>query len=142
MTDAETAQAEAARFKAVSRRHEDAAKANADAPAKLAAAEASHSARMAELTKRVEDAERQAAELEARAAAAAEVAAGPPPVTDFGVGGGDPGRPFIRDSIGDPNAGKQLTMTDIARMTPHEIVAADDEGRLDALKEHGPRYGS
>ncbi|WP_134670308.1 MULTISPECIES: hypothetical protein [unclassified Amycolatopsis] len=139
MTDTATTEAEAARWKSSSRKHEDAAKANAEAPAKLAASQMDHAAAMAALKKRIEDAERQAAEIEAEETARAEAAAGPSPVADFGAAGGDV--PSARGPIGDPKAGAQLTMVDLASMTPAEIVAADEEGRLDALKRHGPRYG-
>ncbi|MGV9364518.1 hypothetical protein [Amycolatopsis sp. NPDC003731] len=145
--------AEAEKWKALSRKNEATAKANADAAKKLADIEAAQLSETEKLTKRVEAAEARAAELELKALKA-EVAAeknlpanllngttreelethadelirfrGPAGTNDFGAG-----KTGTKD-ISDGKSG-QLTRDDLKKMSPAEIVEAKKAGRLDAV---------
>lgn len=142
--------AEAEKWKAFSRKHEDAAKANADKAKRLDELEESQKTELQKAADRAAAAEAKAAEIEARATRA-EVAAekgvpanlltgstqeeleasadaliafrGQQPKPDFG--GGDRGK--------DIEGLKQVSESELAAMTPAQINKARSEGRLDGL---------
>lgn len=142
--------AEAEKWKTLSRKNEARAKENADAATKLAEIEAAQMSEAEKMAKRAEDAEKRLAELQTVASrnaiaaefklpadalrgntdeelrAHAEILAqlrGPEQTTDYGAG---------RPGAGSIGGGKveQLTREQLQSMTPQEIVAAEEAGKL------------
>lgn len=150
-TDAPDLSSEVEKWKALSRKNEERAKANAAAAKKLEEIEAAQLSETERLTKRAEEAEKKAAELATRTlksevAAAKGVPAelltgstqeeleasaeallkfkGPDTTSDFGAG-----RVGTTD-IGDGKT-EQISREQLKKMTPQEIVEAKKAGRLD-----------
>lgn len=144
--------AEAEKWKALSRKHEDAEKANADKARRLDEIEESQKTELEKAAARAAAAEARAAEIEARAVRAEVAAAkgvpavllsgatqeeleasadallafrGEKPKPDFG--GGDRGGDVAGQST-------QITsLDDLNKMTPDQVNQARREGRLDTL---------
>lgn len=143
-------QAEAEKWKAFSRKHEDAAKANAEKAKRLDELEESQKSELQKAADKAAAAEARIAEIEARALRAEVAAAkgipaallsgstqeeleasadallafrGSAPKPDFG--GGDRGEP-----IAGP---KQVTEAELQSMTPAQINTARTEGRLNTI---------
>jgi hypothetical protein len=143
-------QAEAEKWKTFARKHEDAAKANADKAKRFDEFEESQKSETQKAVDRAAAAESRLAEIEARAERAEVAAAtgvpaellsgstkeeltasaealiafrGEKPKPDFGAG----------DRGADVGAGKALTKADLADMSPAEINQARRDGRLDNL---------
>lgn len=144
--------AEAAKWKAMARKHEEQAKANADKAKRLDALEEANKSELEKITARAEAAEKAAATaaaelLRSQVAAAKGVPAnliagetqealeaaadallafkGVAPVVPDATGLGDVGRPI--------GGVKQLTDAELAAMSPTDINKARAEGRLDGL---------
>ena len=149
--DSKDWQAEAEKWRAFARKHEDASKANAAKAKQFDEFEEANKTELQRSADRADAAEAKVAEIEARATRAEVAAAkgipaallsgstqeeleasadaliafrGEKPKPDFG--GGDRG--------GDVGAkGSQLTKSDIDRMTPEQIVEARKAGRFDQI---------
>lgn len=145
--------AEAEKWKALSRKNEATARANADAAKKLADIEAAQLSETEKLTQRAEAAEKRLADAEASSLKATVAAAkgvppelisgatqeeleasadalikfrGPATTTDFG--GGKTGA--VADGDGKSGKAAQLTRDQLKSMSPAEIVAAKAAGSL------------